>query len=132
MEDISKYVGNKIKRFRKEKNMTQKDLGEKIGVKHNTISSYEHGTNDPELYMLYAMADVFDKSIDDFFPSLNDEEDNPLEKAVEASEEKELSSEDLFLIKQITEKALSLDDDEKEKLMNNIKLAINFYDNTSK
>jgi len=31
--DISKYVGNKIKEFRKEKRMTQKELGEKIGGK---------------------------------------------------------------------------------------------------
>lgn len=137
--DISKYVGNKIKEFRKEKRMTQKELGEKIGVKHNTISSYEHGTNDAELNMLYAMANVFDKSIDDFFPSvnvnidkeINNDNKNPLEEVLNATLEKELSSEDLFLVKQITEKAQSLDKEERKKLMSNIKLAINIYDNSS-
>lgn len=67
---ISKYVGNMIKELRKRRGLTQKQLGEKIGVKHNTISSYESGTNEPEQNILFELARVLDCSIDDFFPDL--------------------------------------------------------------
>lgn len=67
-KDISKFVGNRIREVRKERRITQKVLGEKIGVKHNTISSYENGTNEPEQEILYKIADVLDVSINDFFP----------------------------------------------------------------
>lgn len=68
-KDISKYVGGRIREIRKKRNLTQKELGEKIGVKHNTISSYENGTNEPEHDILFKLANVLDVSIDDFFPA---------------------------------------------------------------
>jgi len=37
--EISKFVGGKIKNIRKKRGLTQKELGERVGVKHNTISS---------------------------------------------------------------------------------------------
>ena len=65
---INEFVGSRIREIRKNRGLTQKELGEKIGVKHNTISSYEKGTNEPEQEMLFKMADVLDVSINDFFP----------------------------------------------------------------
>ena len=47
-KDLAMYVGRKIKAERKNKKMAQKELGEKVGLKHNTISSYESGVNAPE------------------------------------------------------------------------------------
>lgn len=41
MIDVSYYVAQKIKYYRKLRRMTQKELGERVGVKHNTISSHE-------------------------------------------------------------------------------------------
>lgn len=46
--DIKKYTSAKIREYRKLNGLTQKELGDKIGVKHNTISGYENGTNEPE------------------------------------------------------------------------------------
>src|SRR5690606_36422882 len=46
-----------------------KELGFRIGVKHNTISGYENGTNEPEQNILFAIADVLGVSINDLFPS---------------------------------------------------------------
>jgi repressor LexA len=68
-KDLPIYVGNKIREYRKLKKLTQKQLGERIGVKHNTISSYESGTNAPEQDMLFALAEQLDISINDLFPS---------------------------------------------------------------
>lgn len=67
--DISKYVGAQIRKYRKMRRMTQKELGFRIGVKHNTISAYESGTNEPEQNILFAIADVLGVSINDLFPS---------------------------------------------------------------
>lgn len=74
--DVTKYVGEKIREYRKRNKMTQKDLGLKIGVKHNTISGYESGTNEPEQNILFAIADVFGISINDLFPPLDSEVTN--------------------------------------------------------
>ncbi|OUM83607.1 LexA family protein [Caldibacillus debilis] len=67
-EDVTKYVGAQIRKYRKARGMTQKELGFRVGVKHNTISSYEHGTNEPEQNILFAIADVLGVSINDLFP----------------------------------------------------------------
>ncbi len=65
---INEFVGSRIRDIRKKRKMTQKQLGEKLGVKHNTISSYEKGTNEPEQDILFRMADILEVSINDFFP----------------------------------------------------------------
>jgi len=67
--DVAKYVGAQIRKYRKLKKLTQKELGFMIGVKHNTISGYESGTNEPEQNVLFAIADVLGISINDLFPS---------------------------------------------------------------
>lgn len=68
-KEIKKYVGGKIKYYRNMKGLTQKELGLRVGVKHNTISSYEKGTNEPEQEILFSIANALDVSINDFFPS---------------------------------------------------------------
>ena len=53
--DVAAYVGAQIKKYRKKKGMTQKELGFRVGVKHNTISGYENGTNEPDQNILFAI-----------------------------------------------------------------------------
>jgi len=127
--EIRKYVGNRIREYKKSKKMTQKYLGDKIGVRHNTISSYENGTNETELDILFKIADVLERPIDDFFPSKTN--NNNLERALKASDDEKLSADDLMLIKEITEKALELEGEERKKLMSNIKFAVNFFDQSN-
>lgn len=69
--DIAKFVGAKIKHYRKVNKMTQKELGLKIGVKHNTISGYESGTNEADQDVLFKIANILDVSINDLFPSID-------------------------------------------------------------
>ena len=53
-----------IKELRLEKNLTQTQLGEIIGVKHFSIYSYEKGRACPEMKSLVALADYFNVSMD--------------------------------------------------------------------
>jgi repressor LexA len=69
-KDISKYIGKQIKKFRLLRGLTQKELGDKIGVKHNTISSYEAGVNEPEHNTLFVIAETLDINVDDLFPAI--------------------------------------------------------------
>ena len=54
----------RIKELRLEKNLTQTQLGEIIGVKHFSIYSYEKGRACPEMRGLVALADYFEVSMD--------------------------------------------------------------------
>jgi len=54
----------RIKELRLEKNLTQTQLGEIIGVKHFSIYSYEKGRACPEMRGLVSLADYFDVSMD--------------------------------------------------------------------
>jgi transcriptional regulator with XRE-family HTH domain len=49
----------RIKRFRKEKKLTQAKLGEIIGLTNTAISNYENGTSHPEKKYIEAMAHHF-------------------------------------------------------------------------
>lgn len=69
-EEIAKFIGNKIKEYRKQNNWTQTELGEKIGIGKNAIGNYERGFRSPKKDTMYALANAFDISIDDLFPPI--------------------------------------------------------------
>jgi DNA-binding protein len=46
---VIKRIGNFIAEVRKQQNMTQRELAEKIGVSDKTISKWETGKSMPEL-----------------------------------------------------------------------------------
>ena len=50
-------IGKFIAKLRKEKNMTQQQLGEKIGVSYKTISKWENGRGMPELSLLKPLSE---------------------------------------------------------------------------
>lgn len=54
----------RIKALRKEKGLTQEELGNIIGVKKYSIHSYENEKNCPEMKGLIGLADYFGVSID--------------------------------------------------------------------
>ena len=51
---------------RKRLKLTQKDLSEKLGVKKNTVSSWEQGLSTPNIDTLAMLLDLFDKDFYDF------------------------------------------------------------------
>lgn len=69
--NISKYVGEKIKYYRTQKNLTQQELGEYLATTSQTISRYESGVLEANQNILFRLADYFGISINDFFPPLH-------------------------------------------------------------
>lgn len=57
-------IADNIKKFRKEKKMTQKQLGEKCGMYESQIRKYELGTANPKLDTIKKIADVLNVSMD--------------------------------------------------------------------
>ena len=52
-------TGQYIARKRKEKNMTQAQLAEKLGVSNKAVSKWESGASDPSTTNLMALAKLF-------------------------------------------------------------------------
>lgn len=52
-------VGDRVKKLRNERGMTQSELGAALNVAQTTISEIERGGNDPSLPVLRALADFF-------------------------------------------------------------------------
>lgn len=51
-------VGDKIREYRKMRNMTQAELAERVHVMQNTISSWESGRTEPRMGMIEVLAEV--------------------------------------------------------------------------
>lgn len=56
----TKKIGAFLKECRKEKNLTQEQLAEKLGVSTRTVSRWETGTNMPDLSILVELAEYYD------------------------------------------------------------------------
>lgn len=57
-------LGDKIRNLRTSKNMTQKELSDRLGVSKSIISSYESGARYPSFDVLIKLARVFHVSTD--------------------------------------------------------------------
>lgn len=55
---------DRFRRLRFEARKSQAEVAEAIGVTHSNVSAYEHGTKEPKMSVLIAMARFFDVSID--------------------------------------------------------------------
>ncbi len=58
-------IGKFIASMRKENNLSQEQLGEKLGVTNKTISRWETGTYLPPAEMLLSMSELFNVSINE-------------------------------------------------------------------
>ena len=69
--DVNKYIGSKIKEFRIKKNIGQEELAEFLHTTPQTISRYELGQRKTGNDILFDLAEYFNVSINDFFPTIN-------------------------------------------------------------
>lgn len=58
---------NRLKEAREAAGLTQKEVGEKVGVSRQAINAIETGKFDPSIWLAYDLARLFDSSIEDFF-----------------------------------------------------------------
>ncbi len=57
-------ISNRIKEFRMEQNMNQKDLASQVGVDRKTIMRLENGeTTEPSLYLAWKVSETLRKDI---------------------------------------------------------------------
>lgn len=56
-------IGSFLKKLRKEKNLTQEQLAEKLNVSGRTVSRWETGSNMPDISLLVELAEFYDVSI---------------------------------------------------------------------
>jgi transcriptional regulator with XRE-family HTH domain len=56
-------IGSFLKELRKEKDLTQETLAERLGVSNRTISRWETGSNMPDIGMLVELAEFYSVSI---------------------------------------------------------------------
>ncbi|MFC4558196.1 helix-turn-helix domain-containing protein [Virgibacillus kekensis] len=60
----TRLVGSYISKLRKDRDMTQVQLAEKLNVSHQAVSKWERGDSLPDTGILIEMATLFDTSID--------------------------------------------------------------------
>ena len=56
--------GERLKKLRLERNLTQEALAEKLQIVKSTIAKYEKNTREPEFEILIKIADFFNTSTD--------------------------------------------------------------------
>mgnify|MGYP002857490281 CR=1 FL=1 len=64
-------IGELIKKIRKDNNLTQKDLADKLGVTYQAVSKWENGKNIPDIAILKQISEYFNIDLNDL---LNGEE----------------------------------------------------------
>ena len=57
------YLGNKIADLRKQKKITQKELGDMVGVSYGAVSKWERCLNYPDIELLQPLANALDTSV---------------------------------------------------------------------
>lgn len=55
-------IGSRIRKYREENNLSQKQLAEKIGVSNSQVSNWEQGLNRPDADILAAICVALDVS----------------------------------------------------------------------
>lgn len=64
--EIKQHVGATLKRLRTENKITQKELGDYLGVKNSTISAWESGQNSIDMTVLFNICDYLGVSVTEF------------------------------------------------------------------
>lgn len=60
-------ITNYIKKYREQKNLTQQELGEAVGVSRQTIVAMEKGNYEPSLGLALKLAQCFKVRVEELF-----------------------------------------------------------------
>lgn len=65
-EKLRRNIANNLIHYRKESNLTQLELAEKLQYSDKAISKWERGESVPDIFILHTLADLYSCSVDDF------------------------------------------------------------------
>lgn len=68
----AKAIGRFLKELRREKGMTQDELGKEIGVTNKTISKWENGNYMPPIDVLMLLSEMYNVSINEILTGQNE------------------------------------------------------------
>jgi transcriptional regulator with XRE-family HTH domain len=85
IEKMADY-GKRIAEFRKSKNLTQAELGQKLNVTSQAVSKWENGLSEPDFDTTKKMCELFGVSIDELLG------DEPVQKTTQNEQDKEQSN----------------------------------------
>ena len=93
-------IGKFIAKCRKEKNMTQEQLGEKLRISDRAVSKWERGLNLPDASLMLELCNILDISVNELLTGDIIENNNYMEKAeenlVELRKREEMSNKKLL------------------------------------
>jgi len=71
--ELPKFLsfGCRLKKIRKEKNLSQKDIARKLGKNSQTISNWERGQNTPTRSAIIKLANILKVEVTQLIPCLN-------------------------------------------------------------
>ena len=75
---IKKSLGEVIKEYRINRSMTQEFVAESLGVSRQAVSKWESGISAPSTTNLFALANLFGVSAEEFIRKVNAENNNPV------------------------------------------------------
>ena len=113
-KDLNFQIGLKIKRYRNQLKLSQKELGEKLNINDTTISAYELGKVSVSIYNLYQLANIFDIDIFDLSPT-----NRPSEHTHDQLTE--------LLLDNLSEQLIHMDQSSKQQLFQIIELSLELY-----
>lgn len=66
-ENVKDTIAKNLLYYRKRNKITQKELAEKLGVKHNAISAWENGVNSIDIDTLFRVCQIFGITVNDMY-----------------------------------------------------------------
>lgn len=81
---------DKIKKLRKENNLSQEQLAEKLNVSRQAISKWESNKAYPDIDNLILLRDIFNVTLDDLIISENNTKSEDINEATESSSDTKL------------------------------------------
>lgn len=77
--ELVQYIGSRIKYYRKLNKMNQDELAIVLNTTKQSVSRYEKGIRKASQDILFQMCDIFNVTIDDFFPNKKDDSNKTLD-----------------------------------------------------
>ncbi len=88
----NKKIGDYISMLRKNNNLTQKELADKLGVTDKAISKWERGAGYPDISMLKPLSKVLGITVNELLEGESDEEDKTENAGVEDDKENSVTN----------------------------------------